>query len=568
MENKDQQTIEFENGDKFTGELRNGKPHGKGTIKYGRLSFDQNLYHWGKKSYEGDFWEGVPFGKGVFEYRIGDKYEGDVVSGEPHGHGVMSYHTIRPGSYYHDYYKYEGDFAFGLPHGKGVMQYYQGGKFDGAFANGIPNGKGVYYYKLNRYVGDNEIERYEGDFADGKFHGKGATYSKGGAKVRYGDFEHGFFAEKVKIYPNGDRYAAEVMGCKPHGKAIYSYAKGKHVAIYEMFPLRYEGSFKDGKPTGDGVLDYLFAVLYFECGSTYNGEFEGGIPNGKGSYEFANKFVYRGYVTNGLPNDKDGALSDRNTRTHYRGGFANGKKHGLGAEYRKDGILVRAGEWQNDEFIKDISQIKKQKELYPRDVWYRDMHLIMHSPYYYSLTDKQHGTGKLTGGMVLGIKKELGKRILFATTGECESNYLDILISVNSLAVALFGLGGQRVLKKAYGFNKKTESIRIAKKLGLSAVVVGTLENPSQDNAEESITKYLDNVFINIDSLTPKLRDGIVAGYGKGFMPKPIAENDKTRTQAKRMEYAISQPIPEEFKDNPLDYFLQTKEGDLARNTK
>jgi hypothetical protein len=63
---------------RYTGECRGSKAYGWGkTI--------------GQDTYEGEFIDGVPNGKGTYVWRDGDKYVGQVRNGKAHGQGVMIY---------------------------------------------------------------------------------------------------------------------------------------------------------------------------------------------------------------------------------------------------------------------------------------------------------------------------------------------------------------------------------------------------------------------------------------------------------------------------------------------
>lgn len=64
--NKKENRIDFENVDYYIGEIKDGKPHGKG-VKYYK--------DW--KKYEGDFIKGIREGNGITTFQNGDKYIGE-----------------------------------------------------------------------------------------------------------------------------------------------------------------------------------------------------------------------------------------------------------------------------------------------------------------------------------------------------------------------------------------------------------------------------------------------------------------------------------------------------------
>ena len=70
----------YENGDKYEGEILNGLLNGKGK------------YTWANGDvYEGDFSNNLMHGKGKFIYINGNVYEGDFAKGKYEGHGKLTY---------------------------------------------------------------------------------------------------------------------------------------------------------------------------------------------------------------------------------------------------------------------------------------------------------------------------------------------------------------------------------------------------------------------------------------------------------------------------------------------
>lgn len=68
------------------------------------------------------------------------QYEGDVKNGLPHGMGTLTYH---PGLIYK---KYEGQWQNGQMHGRGTMYYANGAKYVGNMQNSQKHGRGRYTY--------------------------------------------------------------------------------------------------------------------------------------------------------------------------------------------------------------------------------------------------------------------------------------------------------------------------------------------------------------------------------------------------------------------------------------
>jgi hypothetical protein len=109
-----------------------------------------------KGTYTGELKDGEPNGKGTLKLKNGDVYIGAFVKGSFNGKGL---YTWEDGS------TYEGDFENDLFHGTGTMKFSDGGVYVGAFEDGALSGKGVYSWS--------DGSKYEGDFADSDFHGKG-----------------------------------------------------------------------------------------------------------------------------------------------------------------------------------------------------------------------------------------------------------------------------------------------------------------------------------------------------------------------------------------------------------
>ena len=71
------ETINYDNGDKYVGEVSNGVPHGHGTYFYAH----------GDK-YIGEYKDGLQHGHGTYIYATGDKYIGEWKDDLEHGHGT------------------------------------------------------------------------------------------------------------------------------------------------------------------------------------------------------------------------------------------------------------------------------------------------------------------------------------------------------------------------------------------------------------------------------------------------------------------------------------------------
>lgn len=164
----DDKKIEYKGA--FTGELKDGKPHGNGVFKTQASNGE-------KFTYTGGFKNGMFDGEAILQYENGKRQEMSHKEGKVHGI-VKTYYTngklaseleYKNGVAVNRYKKYypngqlevEGDFTDGAMTGK-QKQYYENGqiKFDGIAVNGEIT-QGTNYYK------DGSI-RHKGNFVDGK----------------------------------------------------------------------------------------------------------------------------------------------------------------------------------------------------------------------------------------------------------------------------------------------------------------------------------------------------------------------------------------------------------------
>ena len=132
-------TINYSNGDRYRGEIRNGQRHGRG------------VYTWTDgASYDGEWRDGDFHGRGVRTWANGNRYEGDFVNDKRTGRGVMTWPNGN---------RYEGDFVRDKRTGRGVFTWPNGHRYAGDFVDGQFNGAGIYT------LGD--AGSYAGKFVDG-----------------------------------------------------------------------------------------------------------------------------------------------------------------------------------------------------------------------------------------------------------------------------------------------------------------------------------------------------------------------------------------------------------------
>lgn len=136
----------------YSGELKNGLPHGTGILAYSS-----------GVSFEGEFVEGKLTGFGFWRHPNGSRYEGEWQNNCYHGHGTL---TI-PG-----HYTYAGSWNKGIKEGFGIQTWTNGRRYEGQWAEGRRHGTGTLYYP--------DGSRYEGQWAEGRYHGSGTIYHADG----------------------------------------------------------------------------------------------------------------------------------------------------------------------------------------------------------------------------------------------------------------------------------------------------------------------------------------------------------------------------------------------------
>jgi hypothetical protein len=139
--------LTYATGRRYTGEVRRGRPHGKGR---------------------------------EVEPLDAASYDGDWVAGQYHGHGLV---------FNADGSRYEGQFAQGERNGQGEYAFADGGgKYTGAWVGGSPHGHGSWQYE--------DGSHYKGEFVEGSKHGHG-TLTNADGTVQSGQWINDEFASVV-----------------------------------------------------------------------------------------------------------------------------------------------------------------------------------------------------------------------------------------------------------------------------------------------------------------------------------------------------------------------------------
>jgi hypothetical protein len=295
--------ITLEDGEYYRGQVKDGKPHGKGIIilkdgsrfegkfKDGK-AFERGVYTWPDGAgWEGELKNDLPNGKGIQTWSNGERYEGEYKDGKFRGKGVYTWP---------DGARYEGEIKNDLPNGKGIQIWPDGDRYEGEWKDGEQHGKGIQTWSNG--------DRYEGGYKDGKFHGKGIQTWPDGARYEGEYKDDKFHGKGIQIWPDGERYEGEWKDDKFHGKGVYAWPDGS----------RYEGEYKDGKEHGKGIFTW-------ENGDRYEGEWKDDKRHGKGIQTWS-----------------DGE--------RYEGEWKDGEQHGKGIQTWADGKRFQ-GEWLNGEKI-------------------------------------------------------------------------------------------------------------------------------------------------------------------------------------------------------------------------
>ena len=152
-------------GLEYEGEWSNMIQEGQGIEKW---NYNTTSY-----VYKGAFRNGKKCGKGLLKNLTADTvYEGDFFDNMAHGKGVYTWPDGK---------RYEGDLRNDSLHGKGVFDWKDGRRYVGGYVNDKKEGWGEFVWPDGR--------RYVGNWKDGKQHGTGTFFNEG--KEIKGEWEAG-----------------------------------------------------------------------------------------------------------------------------------------------------------------------------------------------------------------------------------------------------------------------------------------------------------------------------------------------------------------------------------------
>ena len=138
--------MQFETGDRYFGEFKNGKQNGNGTYmfksgtKYIGEWKDNKQHGTGTEintngvDFVGEWVKGSPH-RGTITYPEGDIYEGEIKKRKMFGQGTFHYSSGD---------EYQGEFKNSLKDGYGVYNWVSGGKYEGEWKENKQHGRGIY----------------------------------------------------------------------------------------------------------------------------------------------------------------------------------------------------------------------------------------------------------------------------------------------------------------------------------------------------------------------------------------------------------------------------------------
>lgn len=192
----------------YRGELKNGKPHGVGTVGYGNA-----------KEYSGYFEDGIPTGYGI--WYSGSYFPGQYLASKPNVH------------YYNNPILYEGMSEDWEPQGEGIRFKYTDLKLEGSSVYGT----------LYVYVGE-----FDGTDIEGKFDVYASVHGRT-LLPRYLREYDGYYEKEEYVHqPEGLSYHCYT------GEVEYGKFEGKGTSYYPNGNIHFKGKFEGDRITSKGVL--------------------------------------------------------------------------------------------------------------------------------------------------------------------------------------------------------------------------------------------------------------------------------------------------------------------------
>eukprot|EP00439_Symbiodinium_sp_Y106_P051338 s3253_g6.t2 len=347
-----------EAGNAYSGGIKDGLFHGRGTLTYAGNERYEGEWVYGKREghgrftyadgaiFEGQWAEDRIHGQGVAVFASGNRYEGTWENGRIHGHGTLTYSNKD---------QYDGDWHDGKMHGRGTYRYAEGDVYQGEWRDDKRHGKGVVTYVSAR---GSVVEKFEGDWVNGKMHGHGKyQYADGG--VYEGDWHDGKMHGKgIYVFPNGNTYDGEWVNDMKEGYGTLTYQNGE----------KYDGLWKADKVHGKGTLVYTYGdkfvgdwvdakkegegELIYSNGDRFKGQWVDDRASGYGVFVYSNGNRYDGQWLDDKRHGR-GVFACAEDGSVYDGEFAFGRKEGRGVLKLQSGHVL-SGVWKQGELAQVV----------------------------------------------------------------------------------------------------------------------------------------------------------------------------------------------------------------------
>lgn len=330
--------IEYDGGDVYEGETRNGKRHGKGKYTWSDGSF-----------YDGEWKDGKKDGNGKQSHPDGSCYDGGWKDDKMDGFGVLVYSNQS---------RYEGHWSEGNENGHGMLTFANGNSYDGEWKDGNENGHGI-----KKYI---NVGVYDGEWKDGDENGHGIMKYING-DVYDGEWKDGYEnGHGTMTFANGDSYDGDWVNGEMNGNGIYTYANGeKYKVTCKEDEIISKEPFETPKTSSTVIRSNQkakieYKQIRYDSGDVYEGETQNGKRHGKGKYTWADGDTYEGDWKDGercgrgkvIQYGKVPATGETYVKRSYDGEWLDSKEHGHGicvegdfGMYKND--KVYEGEWVN-----------------------------------------------------------------------------------------------------------------------------------------------------------------------------------------------------------------------------
>ena len=204
--------IDFSDGTKYKGQIKNNQLTGKGSYNFPSGAI-----------YEGEILNGLRHGYGKYKSKDGITYEGEWKDGKKEGNGIIV----------KDDMTYEGSFSKGVINGYGKLYWSNGNIYEGNFDKNLINGNGTMIWMDSN-------QKYTGQWNNNLQNGFGI---------------HIWYDNNLKGLRN--RYVGQWKNGLRNGYGVFFYANG----------CKYEGFWENNLKSG-------FGIYRFKNGSEYIGRFE------------------------------------------------------------------------------------------------------------------------------------------------------------------------------------------------------------------------------------------------------------------------------------------------------